>query len=94
MIQVRQTEDDLTAKGLLVLLAHASGLHVAGMLGRVRFRSFWPVLQESSVSAQARCVNRKVPAWREVAREVRMALTNSKSGSLGSKPQQPSCQAR
>jgi hypothetical protein len=36
MIQIRQTKDDLTAKGLLILLAHTSGLHAAGMLGRVR----------------------------------------------------------
>jgi hypothetical protein len=35
MIQIRQTKDDLTAKGLLILLAHTSGLHAAGMLGRV-----------------------------------------------------------
>jgi hypothetical protein len=36
MIQVRQTKDDLTAKGLLILLlAHTSGLHAVGMLGRV-----------------------------------------------------------
>ena len=44
MIEIRQAEDDLAVKGLLVLLAHTSGLHAAGMLGRVRFRSFWPRL--------------------------------------------------
>jgi hypothetical protein len=53
MIQVRQTEDDVTAKGLLVLLAHTSGLHAAGMLGLVWCLSFWPVRQKSSMSAQA-----------------------------------------
>jgi hypothetical protein len=31
MIQIGQTEDDLPAKGLLVLRAHTSGLHAAGM---------------------------------------------------------------
>jgi hypothetical protein len=35
MIQIRQTKDDLVAKGLLVLLAHMSGLHTAGM--RIRY---------------------------------------------------------
>jgi hypothetical protein len=35
MIQIRQTKDDLAAKWLL-LLAHTSGLHAAGMLGRIR----------------------------------------------------------
>jgi hypothetical protein len=34
MIQIRQTKDDLTAKGLLILLAHTNGLHAAGMRGR------------------------------------------------------------
>jgi hypothetical protein len=35
MIQIRQTKNDLAAKGLLILLAHTSGLHAAGMLARV-----------------------------------------------------------
>jgi hypothetical protein len=35
MIQIRQTKDDLTAKGLLILLAHPSGLNTAGMFGRL-----------------------------------------------------------
>jgi len=53
MIQIRQTKDDLTAKGLLILLAHTSGLQAAGMLGRVRSaRSGW-VRQELSASALA-----------------------------------------
>jgi hypothetical protein len=38
MIQIRQTKDDLAAKWLL-LLAHTSGLHAAGMLGRIRSTS-------------------------------------------------------
>jgi hypothetical protein len=42
----------LKLRGLLVLLAHTSGLHAAGMLGSVRFRPFSPVWQESSMSAQ------------------------------------------
>jgi hypothetical protein len=36
MIQIRQTKDDLTAKRLLILVAHTSGFHAAGVRGRVR----------------------------------------------------------
>ncbi len=40
MIQIRQTKDDLTAKGLLIFLVHTSGLHAACMLGSVRSTLF------------------------------------------------------
>jgi len=53
MIQIRQTKDDLAANGLLVLLAHTSGLHTAGM--RRRYICVIPAVrvQSSSKSAQA-----------------------------------------
>jgi hypothetical protein len=53
MIQIQQAKDDLAAKGLLVLLAHTSGLDTAGMRRR-HIRAVRAVrVQSSSKRAQA-----------------------------------------
>ena len=53
MIETRQAKDDLAAKGLLIVIAHTSGLHIAGM-SRMHLRDLRAVRgQSSSRSAQA-----------------------------------------